>query len=161
RQVGQIGRSRSRKGSIRLNRNQRTAPSETLSPFLRKVSRRAGPSTERIAAMAKLDQDTLTQIVQAVLASLGQTAAPTAASHFLPKGSKAAPSGLASKDARIAAAFARRGFKVTLKDRANPDAPFDVKPFKAWLSESRIVRKGQRGVAGLFHLSQTDLIAKP
>jgi hypothetical protein len=52
----------------------------------------------------------------------------------------------------------RRGFSVTLKDRANPDAPFDVKPFKAWLAEGRVVRRGQKSVSGLFHKSQTDLL---
>src|SRR5215472_12120083 len=94
-----------------------------------------------------------------------QGAAPQAATspHFLPKGSHAAPSDLASKDARIVAAFAKRGFKVTLMDRTDKSKPLDVKPFKAWLADGRVVRKGQRGVRGLFHISQTDAIvpAKP
>ena len=92
-----------------------------------------------------------------------QGAAPQAAAspHFLPKGAKAAPSDLASKDARIVAAFAKRGFKVTLMDRNDKSKPFDVKPFKAWLADGRVVRKGQRGVRGLFHISQTDAIAQP
>jgi len=94
-----------------------------------------------------------------------QGAAPQAAAspHFLPKGSHAAPVDLASKDARIVAAFARKGFKVTLMDRNDPKAPFDVRPFKGWLDQGRIVRKGQKGVKGLFHITQTDALpsAKP
>jgi hypothetical protein len=48
-------------------------------------------------------------------------------------------------------------------DRSDKSKPFDVKPFKAWLADGRVVRKGQRGVRGLFHISQTDAIvpAKP
>ena len=94
-----------------------------------------------------------------------QGAAPKAAAspHFLPKGSKAPPSDLAAKDQRIVNAFAKRGFKVTLMDRSDKSKPFDVKPFKAWLADGRVVRKGQRGVRGLFHVSQTDALpsAKP
>jgi hypothetical protein len=33
-----------------------------------------------------------------------------------------------------------------------------VKPFKAWLADGRVVRKGQKSVAGLFHISQTDAL---
>jgi hypothetical protein len=77
--------------------------------------------------------------------------------HFLAKGQRVAPSDLASKDARIAAAFARRGFKdAVLKDRANPDKPYTVRPFQGWLAEGRIVRRGQKGVMGLFDITQTD-----
>ena len=92
-----------------------------------------------------------------------QSGAPQAASpkptSFLPKGSHAAPSDLAAKDQRIVNAFAKKGFKVTLMDRNDPKAPFDVRPFKGWLDQGRIVRKGQKGVKGLFHITQTDAIA--
>jgi hypothetical protein len=81
--------------------------------------------------------------------------------HFLPKGSKASPSDLASKDARIVAAFARRGFKVTLMDRNDPAKPFDTRPYKKWLEVGRVVRKGQHGIRGLFHVTQTDMINPP
>src|SRR5215469_8390008 len=81
-----------------------------------------------------------------------QSGAPQAASpkptSFLPKGSHAAPSDLAAKDQRIVNAFAKRGFKVTLMDRNDKSKPFDVKPFKGWLADGRVVRKGQRGVRG-------------
>jgi hypothetical protein len=45
--------------------------------------------------------------------------------HFLPKGSRAAPSDLASKDAQIVATFKRRGFDAHLMDRNDPKVPFD------------------------------------
>jgi hypothetical protein len=78
---------------------------------------------------------------------------------FLPKGAKADAGSLAAKDQRIVNAFNKRGFKVTLMDRDNPKAPFDVRPFKGWLDQGRVVRKGQKGVKGLFHITQTDAIA--
>ena len=118
------------------------------------------------AAIATAMQSGFAQISQA-LASQPKAAIPaqayqyTKTSPFLPKGSHAAPSDLAAKDQRIVNAFAKRGFKVTLMDRNDPKAPFDVRPFKGWLDQGRVVRKGQRGVKGLFHISQTDLIAKP
>ena len=105
--------------------------------------------------MGNLTQEQLAALIANVVGQVmqGQSAAPKASSHFLPKGSKAAPTDLASKDAQLVAAFARKGFKVTLKDRANPDAPYDVRPFKGWLEQGRIVRKGQRGIRGLFHIT--------
>jgi hypothetical protein len=41
--------------------------------------------------------------------------------------------------------------------------PFTIKPFKAWMNEGRMVRKGEHGIRGLFHVSQTDPVvqAKP
>ena len=41
-------------------------------------------------------------------------------------------------------------------NRADPSQPYDVRPFKGWLDQGRIVRKGQRGIRGLFHVTQTD-----
>ena len=97
----------------------------------------------------------IANVVGQVLA--GQTAAPKASSHFLPKGEKAAPSDLAAKDQHLINTFHRKGFKdVVLMDRDDPTKPFDVRPFKGWLDQGRIVRKGQKGVRGLFHLTQTD-----
>jgi hypothetical protein len=110
-------------------------------------------------AMTKLDQDQLTQIVAAVLASLGQgqPAAPKASSRFLPKGTRAAPSDLAAKDAALINAFHRKGFKdVVLLDRTDPSKPHNIKPYKLWIAEGRVVRRGQKGVRGLFHITQTD-----
>ncbi len=112
--------------------------------------------------MANLTQEQLAALIANVVSQVmqGQSAAPKAASaKFLPKGAKAAPVDLASKDAAIVNAFHRKGFKdVQLMDRSNPKAAFNVKPFKAWLAEGRIVRRGQRGVRGLFHITQTDAL---
>jgi hypothetical protein len=94
--------------------------------------------------------------VAKALASQGASPQP-ASPHFLPKGSHASPSDLAAKDQRILNAFTRKGFKdVVLRDRNNPNADHNVKPFKLWLDSGRIVRKGSKSVAGLFHISQTD-----
>jgi hypothetical protein len=90
------------------------------------------------------------------VAAQAKTASYRYSTPFLPKGSHAAPSDLAAKDQRIVNAFAKRGFKVTLMDRNDPKAPFDVRPFKGWLDNGRVVRKGQKGVKGLFHVDQTD-----
>jgi hypothetical protein len=109
--------------------------------------------------MGNLTQEQLAALIANVVGQVlaGQTAAPKASSHFLPKGAKADPTDLASKDAAIVNAFHRKGFKdVVLMDRADPSKPFNVKPFKAWLADGRIVRKGSKGVRGLFHVTQTD-----
>jgi hypothetical protein len=99
----------------------------------------------------------IANVVGQVLA--GQNATPKVSSHFLPKGTKAAPSDLASKDAALVNAFHRKGFRdVVLMDRTDPAKPFNVKPFKAWLDAGRVVRKGSKGIRGLFHVTQTDPI---
>jgi hypothetical protein len=62
----------------------------------------------------------------------------------------------------LVAGFKRRGITdVVLMDRANPAKPFNVKPYRDWLAAGRQVRKGEKSIRGLFHQSQTDLIAKP
>jgi hypothetical protein len=68
--------------------------------------------------------------------------------HFLPKGSKAAPSDLASKDAQIVALFKRRGFDAHLMDRNDPKVPYDVRPYKGWLQVAAPERSLLRGGAG-------------
>ena len=66
---------------------------------------------------------------------------------------------LSAKDKALLTQFKRRGFKdVVLINRADPSAPFNVRPFQGWINQGRIVRKGERGVRGLFHVSQTDPI---
>jgi hypothetical protein len=101
--------------------------------------------------MSNLDQAQLNQIVAAVIQALGNQ--PKAASA-----SSAKPSfDPADKDRRILATFKKRGFtNVVLMDRSNPKADFNVRPFKAWLAQGRIVRRGQKSVMGLFHVTQTD-----
>jgi hypothetical protein len=108
--------------------------------------------------MAQLDQASLNQIVAAVLASLGQGAAPKAASQPNSFG-RFDPS---KKDQWLRNSFARRGFKDVVLASRNPDGsidkskPFNVKPYKQWVAEGKVVRRGERGVRGLFHESQTD-----
>ena len=64
-----------------------------------------------------------------------------------------------TRRASVARGFARKGIKVTV---VNETGRFDnVKPYKVWLSEGRIVMKGQHGVKGLFHVSQTDVYVAP
>jgi hypothetical protein len=108
-----------------------------------------------------LNQTQLAQIVSAVITALKtqgaapKGAAPQAKNTF----GKFDP---IAKDRQLLNTFSRRGFKVTLMDRNDPSKPFDVKPFRQWLNEGRIVRRGEKGVKGLFHVSQTDPVpAKP
>ena len=109
--------------------------------------------------MAQLDQTQLAQIVSAVITALKtQGAAPKGAAPQ----AKTWTNSLEAKDRSLLNTFSRRGFKVTLLDRNDPSKPFDVKPFRQWLNEGRIVRRGEKGVKGLFHVSQTDPVpAKP
>ena len=58
--------------------------------------------------------------------------------------------------------FRRRGIpldQIVLMDRNDRSKPHTIKPFKQWMAEGRMVRKGQHGIRGLFHISQTDVIA--
>jgi len=70
---------------------------------------------------------------------------------------------LASKDRSLVNTFTRRGFKdVVLMDRSDKSKPYNIRPYKAWIELGRVVRRGERGVRGLFHIDQTDVIpAKP
>jgi hypothetical protein len=64
--------------------------------------------------MAMLDQTQLAQIVSAVISALRvEGAAPKASKpHFLPKGEKAEPSDLASKDQHLINAFHRKASRT-------------------------------------------------
>ena len=59
--------------------------------------------------------------------------------------------------AAVARGFSRKGIKVTFDEQTGKFA--NVKPYKVWLSEGRVVMKGQHGVRGLFHVSQTQELA--
>ena len=67
-------------------------------PFLGEGSVLPTPPTERIAVMGNLTQEQLAVLIANVVSQVmqGQSATPKASSHFLPKGSHAAPSDLAS-----------------------------------------------------------------
>jgi hypothetical protein len=102
-----------------------------------------------------LNQTQLAQIVSAVLAAFNtsNSSAPKAPAISSPVDK------LAQRHAAIRAGFKRRGFQnVVLMDRNDPTKPFNVRPFKGWLEQGRQVRKGQRGVKGLFFIDQTDVI---
>ena len=104
-----------------------------------------------------LDQTELAQIVSAVIQALkvGDTSAkPVSVSTPVDK--------LALRDASIRAGFKRRGVQyVVLMDRADRSKPFNVKPFKGWLEQGRMVKKGEKSIKGLFHISQTSELPKP
>lgn len=69
---------------------------------------------------------------------------------------------LARKDKAILAGFKRKGIKdAVLMDRNDKSKAFNVRPFKGWLALGRVVRKGEHGVKGLFHVSQTEKVEKP
>jgi hypothetical protein len=114
--------------------------------------------------MAKLDQEALSQIVGAVLASLQAqgAASPKPAPQFTNSFGKL---DLAANDRSLIAGFKRKGYKeaeMVLMDRADKSKPFNIKPYKAWIAEGRVVRRGEKGVRGLFHITQTDPVpAKP
>ena len=109
--------------------------------------------------MAKLDQEALAQIVTAVLASLqAQGAASKDAAPVARVGNS-----LEAKDKALVNGFRRKGIpldQIVLMDRNDKSKPFTIKPFKQWMAEGRMVRRGEHGVRGLFHISQTDVIAK-
>ena len=114
--------------------------------------------------MAKLDQDQLSQIVSAVISAL-QVQQGSSAKAAAPQAKGFGKFDPVRKDQWLRNSFARRGFRdVVLLDRANPSKPFNVKPYGSvekgtgWLAEGRVVRKGEKGVRGLFHISQTDVI---
>jgi hypothetical protein len=94
----------------------------------------------------------IAQIAQ-ILAAVNQTQTQTKGGS--PRKSKADL--LSAKDKSLVAGFSRKGFKdVVLMDRTDPTKPFNVRPFNGWVSNGRMVRKGERGVRGLFHISQTE-----
>jgi hypothetical protein len=108
--------------------------------------------------MAKLDQEALSQIVAAVMQVLGNqgVASPKPASQYRNSFGEFDP---IAKDKQLLAAFHRRGFKDTvLMDRADKSKPYNIRPYKGWIELGRVVRKGERGVRGLFHIDQTDVI---
>ena len=106
-----------------------------------------------------LDQDQLSQIVAAVLNVLKvQGAASKDAAPVARVGNS-----LEQKDKALVNGFRRKGIpldQIVLMDRNDKSKPFTIKPFKQWMAEGRMVRRGEHGVRGLFHISQTDVIAK-
>ena len=118
--------------------------------------------------MTKLDQASLNQIAAAVMQVLGNQGAASSkpAPQFENSFGRFDP---IAKDRQLIAAFKRKGFTdVVLMDRSDRTKPFNVKPYGSvekgtgWLAEGRVVRRGEKSVKGLFHITQTDAIpAKP
>ena len=106
-----------------------------------------------------LNEVQLAQIVGAVLKALqtqGGAASPKPAPQYRNTFGHFDP---VQKDRQLLNSFARRGFKdVVLMDRSDKSKPFNVKPYKVWLSEGRVVRRGEKSTKGLFHVSQTDVV---
>ena len=109
--------------------------------------------------MAQLDQTQLSQIVQAVISALQvQGTAPKAAAISAPVDT------LAAKDRSLVAGFKRKGIpvdQIKLMDRSNPKADYNIRPFKGWLEQGRMVKKGEKSIRGLFHITQTSELPKP
>lgn len=60
--------------------------------------------------------------------------------------------------AKVARGFERKGIKLEFDQVTGRFV--NVKPYKTWLLEGRVVSKGQHGVSGLFHVSQTEVLPK-
>lgn len=59
----------------------------------------------------------------------------------------------------VAAGFKRKGIIVTF---VNETGRFEnVKPYKLWLADGLVVRRGEHGVKGLFHASQCEKYTGP
>jgi hypothetical protein len=99
--------------------------------------------------MANLDQTMLNAIVAAVMQQLQTQGTASKAAPISAPADK-----LAQRHAAILAGFKRKGYK---------DAKLftDIKPFKSWMAEGRIVKKGQKSIKGLFHRDQTDAVTPP
>jgi hypothetical protein len=115
--------------------------------------------------MTTISAELLTAIAQAVASALSQQQASPKANNTQPVNGAASRATqaerLAAKDRSLLSTFARRGFKdVVLLDRNAPTKPFNVRPFGGWIKEGRLVRKGEHGVRGLFHISQTEPVTK-
>jgi hypothetical protein len=119
----------------------------------------AGSATLRSSNMTNpLNQDQLSQIVQAVISALQVQGTASAKPS-----SAAAGNSLEAKDRALISGLKRKGIpvdQIVLMDRNDKSKPFTIKPFKQWMAEGRQVRKGEKSIRGLFHISQTDLIAK-
>jgi hypothetical protein len=112
--------------------------------------------------MTTISAEVLAAIAQAVAQALATQQTSPKVTNGTGTAKPATPvDRLASKDAALLRAFAKRGYKdVVLMNRLDKSAPYNVRPFKGWLEQGRLVRKGEHGVRGLFHVSQTDPVVK-
>ena len=106
-----------------------------------------------------LDQDQLSQIVAAVLNVLKVQGTASAKPASQGNGNS-----LEAKDRSLIAGFKRKGIpvdQIKLMDRSNPKADYNIRPFKGWLEQGRMVKKGEKSIRGLFHITQTSELPKP
>src|SRR5512146_3175507 len=95
--------------------------------------------------MTEAQINTLVKTLEGLLAKHGATAPAKLGDKF------------ARKDKAVLRGFAKKGIKnAVLMDRTDPTKAFNVRPFKGWVALGRIVKKGEHGVRGLFHESQTE-----
>ena len=113
--------------------------------------------------MTNTEIATIVAAVTAALKAKKYPAVKARQAYSNPRVSKAVVTAKADRSlarrASIARGFARKGIKVTF---VNETGRFEnVKPFKMWLAEGLIVRKGEHGVKGLFHSSQCEVYHAP
>ena len=108
--------------------------------------------------MAQLDQTQLSQIVSAVIQALQVQG--TASAKPASQGNS---NSLEAKDRSLVTGFKRKGIpvdQIKLMNRADPKAEYNIRPFKGWLEQGRMVKKGEKSIKGLFHVSQTSELPK-
>jgi len=106
-----------------------------------------------------MTQVQVAQALEALMVLMGQNGhvAPKAKAKKQAKPAKMTKAEyLAAKDARILAGFKRKKIEgVVLMDRDDLTKQFNVRPWKGWAERGQIVKAGEKGVEGLFHVSQT------
>ncbi len=96
-------------------------------------------------------------MTEAQISNLVKTLEALLAKGAMPDVTKPTGDKFARKDKAILRGFAKKGIKnAVLMDRTDPTKAFNVRPFKGWVALGRIVKKGEHGVRGLFHESQTE-----
>jgi hypothetical protein len=109
--------------------------------------------------MAQLDQTQLSQIVSAVIQALQVQGTASAKPASQGNGNS-----LEAKDRSLVTGFKRKGIpvdQIKLMNRADPKAEYNIRPFKGWLEQGRMVKKGEKSIRGLFHITQTSELPKP
>ena len=118
-----------------------------------------------------MTNEQIVQIVAAVIAAITPArktpAIKSKINRFTPKLSPAVVDPRTERQlnrlAAVAKAFNRKGIKnndMKFKTDSNP-TDYNIRTYKGWLTVGRIVKRGEHGVKGLFHISQTKEIVQP
>ena len=59
---------------------------------------------------------------------------------------------------RLSHTATRTADEQQIRGYESADAETRIRPYKGWMKLGRVVRRGERGVRGLFHVDQTDVI---